>query len=55
MCALGKLVFIGVLLCVRHFTTLFHLVFADVGFLHVLMDWNALLQSRKTIQFSFKV
>lgn len=55
MSALGKLVFTGALLCARHFTTLFHLVFADAGFFHVLMAWNAFLPSRKTIRFSFKV
>lgn len=51
MAALGKPAFIGVLWCARHFTTLFHLVFADVGFLHVLMDWNAFLREDHIVLF----
>lgn len=47
MLALGKLVFIGVLLCAKHFTILFHLVFADVRFLLVLMNWKALLSPER--------
>lgn len=55
MAASVDVVCMELLLWTRHFTTLFHLVLADARFLHVLMDWNALLQSRKSIQIFFKV